>query len=152
MCHTYLAMMKLGSYTLPKTDPKNIWITWDIPWVLLTSAIFHQKSANFAISRNKCIDCIFDTKFSVLLTFLESFKIVLIRKVTIFMMSAKMATPGLLKITIFWNKGYDVVISVYDVTNKILSGDSNLIMDVVMWPNFGNFSISMRKVTIISIL
>ena len=43
----------------------------------------------------------FDTKFSVLLTFLESLKIVLIRKVTIFMLSAKMATPGLLKIKIF---------------------------------------------------
>ena len=23
MCHTYLAMMKLGSYALPKEDPKN---------------------------------------------------------------------------------------------------------------------------------
>ena len=28
------------------------------PWVLLTSAFFHQKSANFAISRNTDIDCI----------------------------------------------------------------------------------------------
>ena len=36
-------------------------------------------------------------------------------------MSAKMATPGLLKIKIFWKKGYDVIISVYDVTNKFLS-------------------------------
>ena len=68
------------------------------------------------------------------------------------MLSAKMATPGLLKIKIFWNKGYDIVISVHHVTNKILSGDSNLIADVVMWPNFANSSISMRKVTIISIL
>ena len=32
------------------------------------------------------------------------------------MMSAKMATPGLLKITVFWNKGYDVIISVDDFT------------------------------------
>ena len=36
------------------------------------------------------------------------------------MMSAKMATPGLLKITVFLNKGYDVIVSVDDVTNKIL--------------------------------
>ena len=72
--------------------------------------------------------------------------------VTILMMSAKMATPGLLKITVFWNKGYDVIISVDDVTNKILSRDSNYIVDVVMWPKFGNFSISMREVNIISIL
>ena len=68
------------------------------------------------------------------------------------MMPAKMATPGLLKIKVFWNKGYDVIIFVYDVTNKILSRDSNYIIDVVMWPKFGNCSISMRKVIITSIL
>ena len=32
-----------------------------------------------------------------------------------------MATPGLLKIEVFWNKGYDVIISVHDVPNKFLS-------------------------------
>ena len=36
----------------------------------------------------------------------------------ILMMSAKMATPGLLEITVFWNEGHDVTISVDDVTNK----------------------------------
>ena len=68
------------------------------------------------------------------------------------MMPAKMATPGLLKITIFWKKGYDVIISVDDVTNKILSRDSNCIVDVFMWPKFGNSSISMREVITTSIL
>ena len=43
----------------------------------------------------------FDTKLLILLTFLESIKIVLIKKVAILVMSAKMATPGLLKIKIF---------------------------------------------------
>ena len=57
--------------------------------------------------------------------------------VTILMMSAKMATLGLLKIKVFRNKGYDVIISVYDVINKNLSRDSNCIVDVVMWPKFG---------------
>ena len=52
--------------------------------------------------------------------------------VTILMMSAKMATPGLLKIRVFRNKDYDVIISVHDVTNKVLSCDSNYIIDVVM--------------------
>ena len=33
------------------------------------------------------------------------------------MMSSKMATPGLLKITVFSNKVYDVIIPVDDVTN-----------------------------------
>ena len=45
--------------------------------------------------------------------------------VAILMMSAKMATLGLLKIKVFWNKGYDVIIYVHDVTNQILSLDPN---------------------------
>ena len=52
--------------------------------------------------------------------------------VTILMMSAKFATPSLLKIKIFRNKGHDVIIPDYDVTNEILSRDSNNIVDVVM--------------------
>ena len=40
--------------------------------------------------------------------------------VTILMMSAKMATLGLLKVKAILNKGYDVIISVHDVNNKAL--------------------------------
>ena len=72
--------------------------------------------------------------------------------VTILMMSAKMATLSLLKIKVFWNKGYDVIISVHDVTSKVLSYESNYILDVVMWPKFGSSSTSMGKVIITSIL
>ena len=72
--------------------------------------------------------------------------------VTILMMSAKMATPGLHKIKVFWKKGYDVIISVNDVTNKTLSRDSNYIVDVVMWPKLGNASISTREFIITSSL
>ena len=68
------------------------------------------------------------------------------------MMSGKMATPGLLKIKVSWNKGYYVIYSVYDVTNKILSHDSNHIVDVVMWPKFGKSSICITEVIITSIL
>ena len=68
------------------------------------------------------------------------------------MMSAKMTTPGLPKITVFWNKGYGVIFSVDDVTIKVLSRDSNYIVDLFMWPKFGNCSISMRKVITTSIL
>ena len=46
------------SFSLPKEDPKNMWITWHIPWILLTSAFIHWKSAIFAISRNADIDSI----------------------------------------------------------------------------------------------
>ena len=62
------------------------------------------------------------------------------------MMSAKMAIPGLLKIMVFWNKEYDVIISVNSITKKILSRYSNYIVDVFIWPKLGNSSISMREV------
>ena len=51
--------------------------------------------------------------------------------IAIFMMSAKLATLGFLKKQITWNKGYDVIISIHEVTNEILSRDSNYVVDVV---------------------
>ena len=68
------------------------------------------------------------------------------------MMSAKMVTPGLLQTMVFWNKGYDIIIPSHDVTNKVLSCDSNYIVDVVMWLKFGNSSFYVREVIITSIL
>ena len=58
--------------------------------------------------------------------------------VTVLMISAKITTPDLLKIRVFINNGYDVIIFVHDITSKTLSRDSNYIIDVVMWPKFGN--------------
>ena len=72
--------------------------------------------------------------------------------VILLMMSAKIATSDLLKIKVFWNKSYDVIISVPDVTNKILLRDSNYIVDLVMWPKFSNCNITMREVVTASIL
>ena len=73
--------------------------------------------------------------------------------VEILLMSAELATLGLLKITTFWNKGYDVTISVHDVvTIKMFKRDSNYIVDVVMRTKFGISSISMREVIVTSIL
>ena len=61
-----------------------------------------------------------------------------------------MATPGLLKIKLFWKKGYDAMIYIHNTTNKILSRDSIYILDVVIWAKFGNSSISMREIIITS--
>ena len=61
------------------------------------------------------------------------------------MISAKLTTLGLLEIKVFWNKSYDIIISVHDITKKILLCDSNYI--AVMWPKFGNSSMSMRKLS-----
>ena len=47
-------------------------------------------------------------------------------------MSPKITTPCLLKIRVFRNNGYDVIVSVHGVTKKISSRDSNYIIDVVM--------------------
>ena len=58
-------------------------------------------------------------------------------------MSAKLAAVGLPEMKVLMNKDYDVIISVYDVTNKILLQDSSNVVAVVMWPKFGN-GISMR--------
>ena len=51
-----------------------------------------------------------------------------------------------------WNKRYDVRVSAYDVTHKILIRDLNYNADAVMWPKFGNSSSSIRAVIPISIL
>ena len=72
--------------------------------------------------------------------------------IVMMMLPAKMATPGLLKTTVLWNKGYDVIVPAHDVTNKTLSRDSSYIVVVVIWPKFGNSSISVREVIITSIL
>ena len=68
------------------------------------------------------------------------------------MMLAKVATEGLLKIKVFWNKGYDITIFDHDVTNKILSRDSNYIVDMFMWPKLGIYSIYIGEVIVTSIL
>ena len=49
----------------------------------------------------------------------------LITMVAVLMMSVKFTTLGLCKIKVSWNKGYDVVISVHDITTTIISSDSN---------------------------
>ena len=72
--------------------------------------------------------------------------------VIILMISAKLATLGLLKIKVFWNKDHDIIISVHGVTNKILSCDLDYIVNVIMWPKSGNSNVSMREIFITSIL
>ena len=62
--------------------------------------------------------------------------------VKIFMILAELATLELRKREVFWSKGYDIIISVSDDTNKILSCDSNYIVAFVRWPKFGNSNIS----------
>ena len=63
--------------------------------------------------------------------------------VTILMMSAKMATLGLVEIRVFWKKGYDVIVFVHDVTKNfyhviqiilyMLSCDQSLVTVAYLW-------------------
>ena len=118
------------------------------PLISADISFFSLEMSNFKKYRYRLH---FDTWFLALLTFFESFNIFLINLVKILMMSAKMATLVPLKTMVFWSKGYDVIISVDDVTN-ILWHYSNYIVDVFMWPKFGNSSISIREVISTSIL
>ena len=68
------------------------------------------------------------------------------------MISPKTATLSFLEIKLFWNKSYDVIIFVLDLTERNLSRNSSYIVDLVMWPKFGSSSISAREAIITSIL
>ena len=131
ICHTYPTMMKLCT-VMPylKKIQKLYHVTHPMSPANISS--FLLEISKFGCIKKHIYRLHFDTKSLILLTFLESLKIVLTKKVIILMMSAKMATPGLLKITGFRNKGYDVIIYVHDVTNKILSRDSNNVVNAVI--------------------
>ena len=114
--------------------------------------IFSLKISKFCFIKKYRCRFHFDTWFLFFFKFFESSKIVFINMITILMMSAKMATIGLLKMKLLWKNSYNIIIPVLDVTKKILSYDSNHIADVGMSPKFCNSSISMREVIITSIL
>ena len=61
-------------------------------------------------------------------------------------MSAKMATLSLLKITVFWKKGYGVIIFVHDVTNQILLqgfDQKNHFFEGCSWIKFNNLELAL---------
>ena len=132
ICQAHPTMMKLGTV---------------IPYLKRSKKYMNHMSRITYIKKYRC-RLNFNTYFLILLICFESFKIVLINMVIILMMSGKMAIVGLLERKLFWNKGYEV--SVYDVTNNILSRDSKRIVDVAHWTKFCNSSISRRKVIITS--
>ena len=110
-----------SSYTLPEEDPKNILLTWHAPCILLTSGFFHRKSANFIISRNIDIDCILIHNFCffIFFYFFYFFEDFFNKSCYNFHDFSKNGYHRLLKITVFWNNVYDIVIPFDDVTNKI---------------------------------
>ena len=75
-----------------------------------------------------------------------------IKTVAIWWFQKKLATLDLLKLKVFCNKAYDVIIPAFEVTNKTLSRDSNYIVYAVVWPKFGNSGIYIWEIIITSIL
>ena len=101
ICHAYPTMMKFGTvipYQRKIQKPTNHVIhSLSSPDI----SIFSPKISKFCYTKKHAYRLDFDTKFLIILTFLESLVIVLINMVTILMISAKITTPGLLKIRIF---------------------------------------------------
>ena len=145
ICYTYPTKMKPGtSIPYRKKIQKNIWTEWYTKSSTVTSI---QNFSYIRKNRQKLF-----LYFLIPLTFMKPLNIFLINMIAILMMSKKIVTPSLLKIKVFWNKDYDVIISDYDVISKILSHYSDSIVDLFMWPKFGNSSISIREVIMITIL
>ena len=149
ICHTYPTMMKLGTVIPYLKKFQKLYRSHDTP----LGFCWHQQffTGNQQILLYQEIQTYIPSRYIISNSFNFSwvFKGSLI---TILMMSAKMATPGLLKTKIFWKKDYDVLTSAHDVISPILSRVSNYNVNVVMRPKFGNFSISVREVMINSIL
>ena len=152
ICHTYSTTMKIGT-VIPYL--KKIQKTCKLCGTPLQFC-WHQHFFTGSQQLLGCQEILIQTAFSCMISnyfiFFKFLKVILINMVSILMMSAKLAALGLLKIKVFWNKGYSVIIYVHDVTSKILSPDSNYIIDVVMWPKFGNSGIFKREVIVTSIL
>ena len=140
--------MKLGAvipYLKKIKKKKKKKIIWHTPWLLLLSAYFSSEINKFYYIEKYKYRLHFNLQLLVILTLKESLKVALTAMIAILMMSAKLATLGLLKIKEFWNNNYDVISFDHGITRKIFSRESNYGVDVVMWPKFGSSNISMRE-------
>ena len=145
-------MMKLGTIIPYLENIQKIYKSHDTLLELCWNQHFFTENQQILLYQEISMYSAFWYIISYSFNFFESLKIFLINMAAILMMSAKTATLGLLRIKVFWNKIYDVIVCIYDLSNKFLSRDWNYIVDVVMWPKFGNSSTLMKKVITTSIL
>ena len=123
ICHTYPTMIKLGTVIRYTKKIQNIYEPRDTSLQFYWHQHFFNGNQQILLYQEIQIYIAFWYILSNSFSFLW--------------------VAGLLKIKVFWNKGYDIRISVHDVSNKILTRDSSYIVDVAMWPKFGNSGISM---------
>ena len=70
-------MMKLGSYTLPKEDPKKNMNHVTHPLISADINIFSSEISKFCFIKKYMYRLHFDSKFLITLIFLESLKVLL---------------------------------------------------------------------------
>ena len=101
ICHTNPTIMKLGTVIPYLNKFQKLYESRDTHLSSADISIFLPEISKFCYIKKYRYRFHLDTYFLTVLTFLESIRIVLINMVKILIMSAKMATPGLLKIKIF---------------------------------------------------
>ena len=135
ICLIYFTIMKLDSYTLLKENTENVWIKWPNPWVLLASAFFNQKPANFAVSRSTDILCMLVHNFNAF-NFFQPFNNFLINMATMLIKSERMAALGPFKIRIFFKTFvHDITKKklLHDIILKMCSCEHSLVILAFLW-------------------
>ena len=113
--HTYPKMMKLGTLLPYLKKISKMYKSNNTPLEFWWYQYCFIGSQQILLYQKMQIQTVF---WYIILTFFESCKFFLTNMVKMLMMLAKMATLSLSKIKVFWNKGYGVLIFVYDVINK----------------------------------
>ena len=112
----YPSMMELST-VIPylKETPKKY--KNHVPHALSSAniTIFPPEVSNFCYIKKYRYRLNFNTYSLILLILLQSLKASLINMVALLMISGNVAALDLFKIKAFWKKGYDVIISVYNV-------------------------------------
>ena len=120
---------------------------WHTPWILLISAFFirnEQFSLYFKIQTKLTFWYIFSNSFDFYWVFIgfcnqHDYNFDDVSKIGY-------SRSGLLEINVHWNKGY-VIISAHDVTSRILSCDSNYIVDAVLQQSFVTLAFPQEKLS-----
>ena len=124
-------------HNLARGDPKSV-KTYKSRYVLLGfcwNRHFWLEISNFHYSGNKYRNCIL----------IPNLQFPVLYRITTLPMWAKLADTVLDEVTVFL-KVCDVIISVCDVTNKILSRDLIHLVDLVKLPTSHGYGISVREV------
>ena len=115
---THPTMMKLGTVILYPKKIKKIYGSRDTPLEFCWHQHFSTGNQQSLLCQEIQIHIVFWYIISIYFNFFWVFIDCYKNMAKILKMSAKIAAPALLEIKVFWNKGYCVIYSVYDLTIK----------------------------------